>query len=94
MLPKVNIGNDDIPEEIKKAIADFVAKNAVSADDKLAVSQDDDGNIVRDKDGNIVVSILSSVPDPCELPAAYNETTRVSEADDRYKKHLETHWGF
>ena len=94
MQPKINIGNAEIPEEIKKAIEDFVAKNTVPDDAKIAVSQDEDGNIARDAEGNIVVSVLSSAPDPCELPAAYNDTTRVSEADDRYKNHLETHWGF
>lgn len=86
MLPKVNTGNDEIPEEVRKAVEEFLAENNVADIDKIAVAVDDDGNIV--------VSVPSSTPDPCVLPAAYNDTTRVSEADDRYKEHLETHWGF
>lgn len=94
MQPKVNVGDNEIPEEIKKAVEEFLANNNVSEIDKVGVSIDEDGNLVRDENGKIVVSIPSSTPDLCELPAVYNETTRVSEADDKYKEHLETHWGF
>ena len=74
--------------EIAKAMKDYIEQNDVNDADTLIVKVDEDGNVLVESVNE------TTTPDPCELPAMYNDSSRVSDSDSVYRDHLEPHGGF